>query len=105
MKITFAECARLSEPARAIIHSLDLALYQVTLMIDGEERLLAENSGRPFRRHSLQAVREALRLLPLSSLCLRQQSAYDEMVGQPVRETRNTLEVPLALDDLPPSLH
>lgn len=105
MKITFAECAKLPESVRAVIHSLDQALYQVTLVIEGEERLLAENSGRPFRRHSLQAVREALRLLPLSSLCLRQLSAYDEMVGQPVRESSNALEVPLALDDLPPSLH
>ena len=89
-----------------IIHSLEQALYQVTLEVDGEERLLVEKDGRTFRRHSLQQVREALQTLPVASLRLRQQSAYDEMIGQPAREGSNVLEVTLSLELYPkPRIH
>ena len=85
-----------------IIHSLDQALYQVTLEVGGREHLLVENDGRSFRRHSLQQVREALQPMPVASLRLRHQSAYDEMIGQPLREASNVLEVALSLDQCPP---
>ena len=102
MKLTFEQFAGLTEPVPVTIHSLDQALYQVTLVIEGKEHLLVENSGRTFRRHTLQQVREALQTLPVASLTLRQQSAYDEMIGQPSREGPNTLEVSLSLDIYPP---
>jgi hypothetical protein len=102
VKITFAEVARRIEPVHVIIHSLDQALYQVTLVIDEREHLLVENDRSPFRRHSLQAVREALQTLPMASVVLRQQSAYDEMIGQPPREGSNVLEVSLSLEQYPP---
>ena len=102
MKISFEEFTRLAAPVPVVIHSLDQALYQVTLVIDEREHLLVENNGKTFRRHSLQQVREALQTLPVASLVLRQQSAYDEMIGQPVREGSNALEVPLSLEQYPP---
>ncbi len=98
MKLRFDEFARLESPAEVVIHSLAEALYQVTVSVDGEERLLAENDGSAFRCYSVQQAREALQLMPVASLRLRQRSAYDEMVGQPLREQDNTLEVPLALE-------
>ena len=106
MTITLSDFATLETPVAVTIHSLDLALYQVTLVIDGKEHLLVEDSRQPFKRRSLQAVREVLRLLPVASITLRQQSAYDEMIGQPVREQDNALQVPLSLDNDPkPILH
>ena len=102
MKISFEEFARRAEPVDVIIHSLEQALYQVTLLIDNREQLLVENDGRTFRRHSLQQVREALQTMPVSSLRLRHQSAYDEMIGQPLREGSNALDLPLSLDQYPP---
>ncbi len=102
MKISFEEFARRTEAVPVVIHSLDQALYQVTLVIDEREHLLVENNGKTFRRHSLQQVREALQTLPVASLVLRQHSAYDEMIGQPVREGSNALEVPLSLEQYPP---
>jgi hypothetical protein len=102
VKISFEAFSRRAEPVDVIIHSLEQALYQVTLVIDNREHLLVENDGKTFRRHSLQQVREALQIMPVASLRLRQQSAYDEMIGQPVREGSNTLELPLSLDQYPP---
>lgn len=90
-----------------IIHSVDCALYQATVQLAGGERLLLDSNNRPLRRHSLQAMREALAVLQLRSLRLRHQSAYDEMIGQPRREAPNTLEIPLSTlidpaDNAPP---
>lgn len=106
MKLTFNAFAQLEEPARVVIHSLEQALYQVSVEVGGKTHLLAENSGKIFRCHSLQQAREALQTLPVASLTLRHESAYDEMVGQPVREADNALEVPLSLEDYPqPRIH
>ncbi|MEH6585847.1 MAG: DUF6482 family protein [Halioglobus sp.] len=106
MKISFKELSALGILVPAVIHSLDQALYQVTVVIDGESVLLTDNSGVIFRRHSLEQTREALQVLPIESLTLQQQSAYDEMIGQPMREGANTLEVSLAVDTLAdPVLH
>ena len=78
----------------------------VKLLIDGDACLLAEDSGRPFRRHSLNDVREVLHTLPLAGAKLRQTSAYDEMIGQPPREGSNVMEVPLGLEVYPlPKTH
>ena len=102
MKQSFRDVLVRGEAVVTTVHSLQHALYQVTMIIDGEECLLTENDGKIFRRHSLSAVREALQVLPLASLTLIQQSAYDEMIGQPVREGDNALQVPLALELYPP---
>lgn len=101
MKKTFRELQRESRPVDAVVHSVDQALYQVTLRIDGREYLLTENDGKTFRRHALNEVREALLLFPVTSATLRQTSAYDEMIGLPVRDADNALEVPLSLDIYP----
>ena len=107
MALTIEEFTQLEQPARVIIHSLDRALYQVTAVLQGQEQLLIDGSGRPFRSHNLQQVRETLQAMPVASITLRQQSAYDEMIGQPAREEANTLELPVALYDaaLPPIIH
>jgi hypothetical protein len=106
VKITFQDFAGLAEPVHVVVHSLDQALYQVTLEVDGKQLLLVEDDGRTFRRHSLQQVREALHRLPVASLRLRHESAYDEMIGQPLREGTNALEVTLSLDQYPlPQIH
>ena len=102
MAITIEDFTRMEQPARVIIHSIDQALYQVTVLLHEQEQLLVDRSGRPFRRHNLQQVRETLRTMPVASITLRQQSAYDEMIGQPVREGANTLEVPVSLNDFTP---
>ena len=107
MALTIEEFTRLEQPARVIIHSLDRALYQVTVVLQGQEQLLIDGSGRPFRSHNLQQVRETLQAMPVASITLRQQSAYDEMIGQPAREEANTLELPVSLCDAgpPPIIH
>ena len=46
-------------------------------------------------------MRETLQAMPVASLTLRHQSAYDEMINQPERTNTNTLELSLSLDPYP----
>jgi hypothetical protein len=46
-------------------------------------------------------MREALSSMPIATITLRHQSAYDEMINQPQRQHANTLELPLSLDPYP----
>ena len=96
MTISLTELGARQGPFRATVHSFERSLYQVTVCVDGREHLLLEESGRTFRRRSINAVREALAEVALEELVLRQESAYDEMIGQPVRQQDNALVVPLA---------
>jgi hypothetical protein len=41
-------------------------------------------------------MREKLSTLPTSSVVLSHQSAYDEMINQPIKQGNNTLKVPLS---------
>jgi hypothetical protein len=102
VKITFKDVLLRGGAADLVICSLEQALYQVMVRIDGQELLLIENDGKTFRRHSLNAVREALQVLPVATVTLRHASAYDEMIGQPSRSCDNALEIPLSMDLYPP---
>jgi hypothetical protein len=106
MKITMKTFARLSQPADVTIHAVDLALYQVILQIDGQERLLATDDGRPYRERNLQRVREMLSTMPVATVTLHHQSAYDEMIGQAPREGSNAMRLPLKpLDPIERTIH
>lgn len=102
MSISLPELAAREGPFRARVHSLERSLYQVTVFVDGREQLLLDAGGQIFRRRSINAVREALEELVLEELVLRQESAFDEMIGQPCRQGGNALEVPLATRNGPP---
>jgi hypothetical protein len=102
VKVALADLVRSGHQFDVVIHSLDQALYQATVVLEEGERLLLGSDLRPLRFHSLQAMREALAPLRVGKLTLRQQSAYDEMIGQPLREGSNVMEVPLAALTTPP---
>lgn len=96
MKIRLKDLLAMGGPYDLIIRSLDLALYQAEVSLAGGHRLLCDDAGKPLRFRTLEAARAALAPLSAGSLQLLQQSAYDEMIGQPDREQANTLAVPLA---------
>lgn len=78
------------------IHSLAPNLYQVSIIVNGEEHFILDDLGRHLSSHNkieLQKIFEHRHVLK-SVLC--HQSAYDEMVGQPIGSS-NVLEVPLGM--------
>ncbi len=106
MKLTVAQFAALPNVVDVTIHSLEQALYQVTVSLPTGPHLLVDKKGATIRSRNLQSMREMLKVLPVRSITLRHESAYDEMVGQPVREASNALEISISQQDSPdPIIH
>ncbi|MDG2048185.1 MAG: DUF6482 family protein [Halioglobus sp.] len=106
MKLTITQFAALRDAADVTIHSLEQALYQVTVSLPTGSHVLVDGKGVTIRSRNLQSIREMLKVLPVRSITLRHESAYDEMVGQPVRESSNALEVSISHENFPgPSVH
>ena len=98
--ITLNKIQIISAFEKVIVHSFEGSLYLVSMVIDGEEHYLTNKQGEPLKfRNQL----EILRLFDpnkVKKAVLRQQSAYDEMVGSGARKTDNTLEVLLNFSDM-----
>ncbi|GAB3097767.1 hypothetical protein G8770_15270 [Aestuariicella hydrocarbonica] len=85
-----------------VIESYDGALYQAFVAQEGAERLIWADHHTPLKTRNLTNMRTLLSTLNLESLHLRQNSAYDEMIGQSQRQQPNTLLLPISLE--PPNL-
>lgn len=100
MKIPYTDLPNLPQIDSVIIQSLDFCLYQLFIAVDGRELLVTDRDGRPLRSHNKLQLQALFQNLNPGNIILRQQSAYDEMVGHPPRESSNQLEVPLGNTDL-----
>jgi len=96
--ISLEELQSLDGPVDAIVYSIEGSIYRVHVVLEGRELRLLDRDGRSFQRRSANHVREGLRDCAIGTLTLRQSSAYDEMIGQAVREDANTLAVSLGVD-------
>ena len=106
MRLTINELTALTDAADVTIHSLEQALYQVTVALPSGPHLLVDKKGKAISSRSLQKMREILQVLPVGTITLRHESAYDEMIGQPSRGCSNALEVNLSHEMYPePIIH
>ena len=85
---------------KVIVHSLDWSLYQASIVVDGQEQVLTGKDGRPVRARSMLQLEAMFEDFKVKEMVLRQESAYDEMVNQPVREISNRIEVPIGRNRL-----
>jgi hypothetical protein len=97
MKLSVEEAARDETLQRVIVRSLDHCVYTASALVAGGECILTDERGRTLRARNLLAMRESLASLAHCPAVLRQDSAYDEMVGQAPDGPANTLEIPLSL--------
>ncbi|AMG29297.1 hypothetical protein AL542_02340 [Grimontia hollisae] len=95
MKISLTKLEKCVAIDKLIIHSLDLCLYQASVIIDGDEYFVCHDDGNFLRTHSLIDIQKYCRNLKVRERVLRQESAYDEMVGGPSKTESNAMEVPL----------
>lgn len=87
----------LIEPLRKVtVHALAPMLYQITVSTDQGERLLYDDNRKPLKAINIEQIKAWLEPVAIDDFVLRHESAYDEMVGHPVRGSANTLEVPLS---------
>lgn len=103
MKLHVADLASYPSLSKVIVHSVDQMLYIITVVIDGQEHLLHSDDGCPFRTTRLSEIHAVLARANAEETVLRQQSPYDEMIGQPPPEGDNTLEIPFAVQRQPAS--
>lgn len=76
------------------IHSLESNLYQLSVIVDGEEHFVLDHHGALLKSHNKLELQQLFDDKSVQKMVLCHQSAYDEMVGQPMGGS-NTLEVPL----------
>ena len=98
MKVSLQALQQRQPLEKVVVHSLDCSLYQVSVIDDGAELFVTDSGGRLLRTRSLLDMQAHFRELNVQSMVLRQVSAYDEMIGQPLRSEGNQLEVPLTTE-------
>ncbi|GGN35174.1 MULTISPECIES: DUF6482 family protein [Marinomonas] len=81
------------------LHSLESNLYQLSVIIGDKEEYITTNEGRFLTSHNKLDLQALFKGKSVGSMVLCHQSAYDEMVGQPIG-VGNALEVPLGNTDL-----
>ena len=84
---------------KLIFHSLDLALYNVSVVIDGKEEMVTDEKGERLKSHNFVALQKQLQNVKAKLKVMRQSSAYDEMVGGPEKGS-NVMEIPLGDNEL-----
>ena len=98
MKLLFSALAQFQPIKRAIIISFDMSIYQLMVTTDCGDQLVWETAKQPLTTRSIGALRKRLENLAIDTITLRHDSAYDEMIGQPLRSS-NTLDVRLNTGD------
>jgi hypothetical protein len=79
---------------KLVFNSLDVALYNVSAIVEGEEHMVTDERGDHLTSRNLLKLQKLLRNVKSQKQVLRHASAYDEMIGGPIK-TSNVLEVSL----------
>ena len=84
---------------KLIFHSLDLALYNVSAIVEGKEHMIEDEKGMRLTAFNILSLQKKLVNVKARQQVIRQHSAYDEMIGG-ANKTDNMLEVPLGDNQL-----
>ena len=96
MKMTADKLTKYFTIEKLIYHSVDLSLYMVSAIVEGQEYYIADSKGGFLKSSKLVELQKAMRKVSAEETVLRHTSPYDEMVGGPEKTSSNALEVPLA---------
>jgi hypothetical protein len=100
MGMKFSELKNHEPLQKVVVHSLEMALYQVSVIINNVEYYVTEEDGEAVRAVSPLHVQKRFEKIAYAQMMLRHTSAYDEMCGQPVKTSSNLLEVPFGKNNL-----
>ena len=95
MTVPLAKLKKYFSIKKLIYHSVDLSLYQVSVIVEGKEQYVTDENGKFLRSTSLMELQKIMIDVSSRETVLRQTSAYDEMIGGPEKISSNMLEVPL----------
>ena len=100
MAIELSKLSKYFSIDKLVYHSVDLSLYQVSAIIDGEEHYITDRKKKFLRASNIIDLQKLLKGVKAKETVLRHTSAYDEMIGGPDKTSSNLLEVPLADNQL-----
>ncbi|RRS07385.1 hypothetical protein EAG18_17390 [Pseudoalteromonas sp. J010] len=100
MAILFSKLKHHQPLQKVIVHSIDLALYQVSVVVNNVEYYVKEENGEFLKAHNPLQIQKRLSDISYVEMVIRHQSAFDEMIGHPVSASDNTLEVPFGRNGL-----
>tara|TARA_S200000501_G_scaffold196410_1_gene184889 strand:- start:7883 stop:8359 length:477 start_codon:yes stop_codon:yes gene_type:complete len=95
MVIALSKLEKFFSIEKVIIHSLDLSLYQASVLVDNKQLYITDNKRRFIRATSVIAMQKILSNVKTGNMVLQQNSAYDEMIGLPASSGSNSMEVPI----------
>ena len=95
MIISLSKLEKFFSIEKVIIHSLDLSLYQASVLVDNKQLYITDNKRRFIRATSVTAMQKILSNVKTGNMVLQQNSAYDEMIGLPASYGSNSMEVPI----------
>ena len=100
MGIQFSELKKHQPLQKVVVHSLEMALYQVSVVINNVEYYVQESNGEFVKALSPLHIQKRFEDIAYAQMMLRHTSAYDEMCGQPEKIYSNMLEVPFGQNNL-----
>ena len=96
MTIALSKLEKYFVVEKLIFHSVDLSLYQVSAIIDGQEHYISDDKNILLRSINLIELQKLLQKVSATETVLRQTSAYDEMIGGSEKPATNALQFFLA---------
>lgn len=99
MTVCISELENKQNIEKIIIHSLDNSLYQASVITNGEEQYITDNDGKLLRSFNILNFQSMFKKFSIANIVLRHQSAYDEMIAQPLRTDSNAIEIPVGNAD------
>lgn len=100
MGIQFSELTKHQPLQKVVVHSLEMASYQVSVVINNVEYYVQESNGEFVKALSPLHIQKRFEDIAYAQMMLRHTSAYDEMCGQPEKISSNMLEVPFGQNNL-----
>jgi len=100
MGIQFSELKKHQPLQKVVVHSLEMALYQVSVVINNVEYYVQESDGEFVKAVSPLHIQKRFEDIAYAQMMLRHTSAYDEMCGQSEKISSNMLEVPFGQNNL-----
>ena len=82
------------EVEKLVFHSLECALYNVSAVVEGQEYMITDEKNQRLKSHNILLLQRQCERVKAKKHVVRQSSAYDEMVGGPIK-VNNEMEVSL----------
>lgn len=95
MSISIVDVRKRKFVEKVILHCHDQSLYLVSVVIDGHEEYVTNKKGEFLKSFNKLDLQTQFTDLTIGEMVLRHKSTYDEMIGLPVSDADNTLEVKL----------